>query len=285
MAVFTMVIGLGRSGKSTYAAKYADNTGATLVEWCETNSTKTYGRWLKYMADLLTEGCDIVLDGGPLNANRRARLLHTLPECTKQCVIIATPFHICIERWNKVSIDELNKQRKSFEPPYYNEGWDAIEFKFADVLLDSADQFKMELKFDQKNSHHRYTVGNHESKASEYAVDKGFNKVVDLAAKFHDCGKMYCQVIHSDGEAHYPNHANIGAYQLMTMFSFKKFLQFYGDEALETLALVAWHMTPYQFKRCESPKQALLDWCESKEFDALFAEHLWQLHQADVWAH
>jgi hypothetical protein len=69
------------------------------------------------------------------------------------------------------------------------------------------------------------------------------------------------------------------------MFSFKKFVQFYGDEALEALALVAWHMTPYQFKRCESPKQALLDWCESKEFDASFAEHLWQLHQADIWAH
>lgn len=280
-----MVIGLGRSGKSTYAAKYANNTGAILRTWTNNPKTKEFNMWLQNTVELLTTGYDVVLCGGPLNANKRARLLRMLPECTKQCVVMATPFHVCVERWNEESTEELFKQRKLFEPPYYNEGWDTIEFEFANVLLDNADHFKMELEFDQKNSHHRFTVGNHECCASGYAVDQGFDKVVDLAAKFHDCGKIFCQTIDSDGEAHYLFHANVGAYQLMTMFSFKKFVQFYSDEALETLALVAWHMTPYQFKRCESPRQALYDWCESKSFDEKFAEHLWQLHTADVWAH
>ena len=70
--------------------------------------------------------------------------------------------------------------------PYYNEGWDHIEVFYPKdcEMIDPDAHYKMEIGFNQRNSHHSLTVGDHEWKAESIARDNAFDGVVVHASAF-----------------------------------------------------------------------------------------------------
>ena len=239
----------------------------------------------------LGAGRSVIMDATNMNAKKRKNFLRQMPACHKVCVVMAVPFDVCIARDEKrsrsVGPAVMEKMRKSFQMPYYNEGWDHIEIYYPkDCEMVSAEcHYEMEMGFDQKNHHHSLTVGDHEEKARVIAMHKNFSYVVSWAAGFHDCGKIWCQHFkEGDPEAHYYGHECISAYQFLTSDAAESVYHFNQRMVIEVATLITWHMVPYPMPD-ECPYDSLKEWGRVKGFDERFIEHLWQLHQCDVGAH
>lgn len=299
-----LYVGLPSSGKSTHAKLLAEEIDGIIVssdgiraEWygseeIQGDAGKIFREVELRCKNALGAGQSVIMDATNMNAKKRANFLKRMPECNKVCIVMAVPFDECLARdevrSRSVGPAVMEKMRRNFQMPYYNEGWDHIEvFYPADCeMISSEYHYEMEIAFDQKNSHHSLTVGDHEEKARVIAMDKNFGYVVSWAAGFHDCGKIWCQHFkEGDPEAHYYGHECISAYQFLTSDAAEAV---YGigniRMVIEVAALITWHMVPYPMPD-ECPYDSLKEWGRAKGFDEQFIEHLWQLHQCDVGAH
>lgn len=296
-----LLVGLPASGKSTYAKLLAEEVDGIVVssdgiraEWygdeaIQGDASKIFLEVGRRCYNGLGAGRNVIMDATNMNAKKRANFLKQMPECNKVCVVMAVPFDECIRRDEKrartVGPAVMEKMRKSFQMPFYNEGWDHIELYYPkDAELTNADRhFGMELHFDQKNSHHTMTVGNHEERAYCEAVNSGYSSIVQWAAAYHDCGKIWCQVTkEGDSDAHYYNHDSVSAYQFLTMDTTGALYDLGGEvSAITAAALITWHMAPYQTKTREEHDK----WCEKRGFSKEFSDDLWHLHECDVAAH
>lgn len=305
MTKFYMMVGLPASGKSTYAKLLAEEIDGIVVssdgireEWygdeaIQGDPAKIFREVEQRCVKSLKEGRSVVMDATNMNAKKRTNFLRQLPACYKACVVMAVPFIVCVirdeARSRSVGPLVLEKMRKNFQMPYYNEGWDHIEIYYPKDcdMVDADEHYNLEKDFDQKNHHHTLTVGEHEEKAQMIATARGYGWLVGWAAAFHDCGKVWCQVIkEGDPDAHYYSHENVSAYQFLTMEA----AQWAYDmgtkvQVIETAALITWHMVPYQFQHDEVPKNSFMAWASTHKFDKDFAERLWHLHECDVAAH
>ena len=298
-----MMVGLPASGKSTYAKLLAEESNGIVVssdgiraEWygdeaIQGDASKIFREVELRCKNALRASQSVIMDATNMSAKKRANFLRQMPACHKICVVMAVPFDECLARDEKrsrsVGPAVMEKMRKNFQMPYYNEGWDHIEIYYpTDCEMVSSDShFEMEVEFNQKNSHHSLTVGDHEEKARVIAVGKGFGHTVSWAAGFHDCGKIWCQHFkEGDPEAHYYGHECISAYQFLTTNAAEAMYQFTQRSVIEIAALITWHMVPYPMPD-ECPYDSLKEWGRAKGFDEQFIEHLWQLHQCDVGAH
>ena len=304
MTKLYMMVGLPASGKSTYAKLLAEEVDGLVVssdgiraEWygseeIQGDASKIFREVELRCKNALGAGRSVIMDATNMNARKRANFLKRMPECHKVCVVMAVPFDVCVkrdeERPRSVGPAVMEKMRRNFQMPYYNEGWDHIEVFYPRDCdtISSEHHYVMEIAFDQKNSHHSLTVGDHEEKARSIAIHKAFDDVVGWAAAFHDCGKIWCQHFkEGDPEAHYYGHECISAYQFLTMDCAQIVYDLRNTkQVIEAAALITWHMVPYPMPD-ECPYDSLKEWGRAKGFDDRFIEHLWQLHQCDVGAH
>ena len=305
MTTLYMYVGLPGSGKTTHAKLLAEEIDGVIVssdgiraEWygseeIQGDPAKIFREVELRCKNALGAGQSVIMDATNMNAKKRTNFLRQMPECKKVCVVMAVPFDVCIkrdeERSRHVGPEVMEKMRKNFQMPYHNEGWDHIEIYYPKdcEMVDSIHHYTMEVEFNQRNSHHSLTVGDHEEKARVIAVEKNFGHIVSWAAAFHDCGKIWCQYFkEGDSEAHYYGHECISAYQFLTTDS-AQWMYDIGNkvQVIETAALITWHMVPYQFKHGGVPKDNFMVWASTHKFDKEFAERLWQLHECDVAAH
>lgn len=303
MTTLYVMCGIPASGKSCYAKLLAEEIDGIVVssdgiraEWygdeaIQGDPSKIFREVENRCKNALGAGRSVIMDATNMNAKKRANFLKRMPKCKKVCIVMAVPFDVCIardeERSRSVGPEVMEKMRKNFQMPYYNEGWDHIEVYYPKDcdMISAESHYEMEIAFDQKNSHHSLTVGDHEEKARVIAMNKNFGYVVSWAAGFHDCGKIWCQVLkEGDPEAHYYGHECVSAYQFLTTDAAEAVYHFNQRMVVEVAALITWHMACYQFKG-DYPEQDYKLWAESKGFDKQFVEHLWQLHLCDVGAH
>ena len=305
MTKFYMMVGLPASGKSTYAKLLAEEIDGIVVssdgiraEWygdeaIQGDPSKIFREVELRCKNALREGQSVVMDATNMNAKKRTNFLRQMPACHKVCVVMAVPFDVCItrdkERSRSVGPEVMEKMRKNFQMPYYNEGWDHIEIFYPKdcEMVDIEEHYSLEMEFDQKNHHHTLTVGEHEEKAQMIAAERGYGWLVGWAAAFHDCGKIWCQVIkEGDPDAHYYGHENVSAYQFLTMEAARQVYEIGNKvQVIEAAALITWHMVCYQFKHGGVPKDNFMTWASMHRFDIGFADRLWQLHECDVAAH
>ena len=304
MTTLYVMCGLPSSGKTTYAKLLAEEIDGIVVssdgiraEWygdeaIQGDPSKIFREVELRCKNALGAGRSVIMDATNMNAKKRTNFLRLMPECHKVCVVMAVPFDVCVkrdeERPRSVGPAVLEKMRRNFQMPYYNEGWDHIEIFYPKdcEMVDGAYHYEMEIGFNQRNSHHSLTVGDHEEKARVIAIEKNFGHIVSLASAFHDCGKIWCQHFkEGDPEAHYYGHECISAYQFLTMDG-SQWAYDIGNKAqvIEVATLITWHMVPYPMPD-ECPYDSLKEWGRAKGFDEKFIEHLWQLHQCDVGAH
>lgn len=156
-------------------------------------------------------------------------------------------------RERKVPQEVIDRMYKNMQLPRKSEGWDEIRFiTHPDNCQDLVSRLRECVGVDQDNSHHDYDLYNHQLAAAEYVANhcSGLcQKEADLAFKaalFHDIGKIDTKTYQLwsgkiDNQAHYYNHAEVGAYKIACAERSIPDKEMLAD----LIVLVQWHMDCY----------------------------------------
>lgn len=145
--------------------------------------------------------------------------------------------------------------------------------------------FKVANEFNQENSHHELTLGDHCVKAATYIQERCPDDLLLLiAAMLHDIGKLHTKTKNNakgieDGDCHYYQHHSYGAYECLFYLYLTR--QFTEQEMTYISNLIYYHMHPYcQWKQSEK----VLNKDKRLLGDKLFND-IMTLHNADIYAH
>lgn len=306
MPKFIMMVGLPASGKSTYAKKLAKEYNANIHSSDEireelsgdVNNQNINELVFKTLHNRIKEdlknGKNCIYDATNINYKRRMAFLNELNKipCEKICYLTATPYEECLKnnanRGRKVPEEVIERMYRHFDVPWYYEGWDKIEVEY---FKDSRDCYGSIAKwlekiynYNQDNSHHRLTLGEHLESALVYMQENlcTTNTLHDITLRratiLHDCGKPFTKTfMNSKGEvteqAHYYSHEHTGSYDSLL----------YNDsDDLYCAVLIRWHMQAYFWERDNNEKLR-------NKYRKLWGEDLYRdimlLHEADVNAH
>ena len=288
---FLMLVGLPCSGKSTKSKELAEKYSATIFssdslreEMFEDVNDQTHNQELfaelhRRIKDCLKNGKSALYDACNINYKRRMTFLAELKNipCEKICVLMATPYSVCIRR-NKVRerqvpVQVIHKMYTNFNIPYWFEGWDDIKVEYAGYAkyFGNPMKFYFDYKdYDQHNSHHTLTLGEH---CHQVSIRVGYDMTLVYAGMLHDCGKPVCAThINKKGEydedCHYYDHQYIGSYISL-------FYDYGNINPLDVSALIEWHMQPYFNKEEKTKNKYRQLWGEE------FYQKLMILHEAD----
>lgn len=243
----------------------------------------------KRIREYLTYGKSAIYDACNISYKRRMEFLKSLNKipCEKIAVLMATPYEVCLERnaqrERKVPEYVIKRMYMNFNVPFWYEGWDDIDIVYSEGAEGSygsvCDWVESVMNYDQHNSHHTLTLGEHCVKAFMYVYGTPVNFwEITSAALIHDCGKPKCATyINSKGEqtneCHYYNHQFCGSFDSLFFSGI--------DRHLYVAQLIQWHMRPYlaweQSDKAIQKDRKLLGEC-------LFND-ICLLHAADVSAH
>lgn len=308
-----MMVGLPGSGKSTYAEHIITPNGKPIIHSSDKLREELYGdvdsqehngelfvELHRRIKNDLKNGKDVVYDATNISKKRRMAFLRELNniQCHRICITIMTPYDMCLEynraRQRVVPDEVINRMIKNWNPPDYTEGFENIilVFNVSDKELYST-KWKLTTlfcgdcginNFQQENSHHTLTLGEHCRKAADYIIEHDENNfVLQVAALLHDEGKIMTKSRlnskgEDDGNCHYYQHHCVGAYD--SMF-YTKALGLNDDNVIYISNLIYYHMHPY------------MAWQQSKSVerrhriqmgDKMY-EDILLLHEADVNAH
>ena len=286
-----MTVGIPGSGKTTWAEKFANERPAMKIyssdklrqEMFDCTYTKEENRALfaelhKRVRQDLAEGHSVIFDATNISCKKRMAFLNEISDiqCDKIAAVMATPFTDCVQNDSKrgrhVGYDVICNMYKHWETPYHFEGWDAIW-----LLRDQNEKVLWPseyLRYDQNNPHHDFTLGDHMSNTLKYVSEhlpmlKIKNNALLDAAYFHDVGKPFCRV-DKNNISHYPNHANVGAYDALSLYGL----------SLEASALITYHMAPLSWTHSKDPNKTRNKY--KRLWGEEFFNNIMLLNEADV---
>ena len=293
-----MMVGLVASGKSTKSKELAAEHDTTIFSSDDlreelfsdvndqTHNQELFSELHRRIKDCLRNGKSAIMDATNINYKKRMAFLAELKNipCEKICVLMATPYGECLrrnaERERRVPEHVIKRMYFSFNIPYWYEGWDDIivEYGIFKGYYGKLASWYINYKdYDQHNSHHKLTLGNHCHKAALELI--GSNSVTLIrAAWIHDNAKPETATFtNSHGETttecHYYNHQYPSGY---------KALLFDYPNQLDVAIIVMWHMQPYFWEKDNNEKL-------HNKYRKLWGEALYkdimQLHMADKLAH
>jgi predicted kinase len=257
MSKVIMMIGIQGSGKTTKAKELAKEYNAKIFssdnirkEFPDLENEYVFKNLYKYAKLYADSGKNIILDDTNITIKSRRQAFKNLKGHEFIAYIMNTPVQECKDRVSKrnedptahhVPLDVIDKYIKSFEIPFYEEGFKEIiintneKYSVKDRML----LFKIMQEFDQKSKHHDFTLWEHSVRVAQQLPKIWFE-----AGMFHDIGKLFTQSIDKNGEAHYYSHANVGAYFLLSN------LKFTPERArlLDILFIINYHMKPFDWK-------------------------------------
>lgn len=301
MAKLFMMCGLVASGKSEQAKKLATEYDAEIFSSdelrtemfgdvnCQENNEALFKALHKRIRECLTAGKSAIMDSTNINYKRRMEFLKSLNKipCEKIAVLMATPYEVCLkrnaQRERKVPEYVIKRMYMSWASPYWYEGWDDIQIVYSDGAENSywyvCDWVMSVMDYDQHNSHHSLTLGEHCLKTFEY-LDKRPVPFWEIktAALLHDEGKIKSATyINSKGEetdeCHYYQHQCCGSYDSLFFRDI--------DDHLYVAVLIFWHMRPYlAWKQSEKAMQK-----DRKLLGEPLFNDICLLHEADIYAH
>ena len=305
MNKFVLMCGIPGSGKSTYAKRLtveenfivhsSDKIREELGDVNDQSRNEEVFKILhKRIKDDLQSGKNVVFDATNLNRKKRISFIKELKNisCKKICVVMATPWEFCLaqnfSRERHVPEDVISRMYKSFQMPSIREGFDEVIVHYEreewETYYGSIEEYVESLiNFEQENSHHTLTLGNHMLGAAEYLYAKKDSDVfmdVIYAAYSHDIGKPDTKsFLNSKGkitsEAHYYSHNNIGAYKSL----FFKYPKCINKEYIALL--IEYHMKPLmEWKQSEKAKDK-----DRKLFGEQFIADIMLLREGDIFLH
>lgn len=279
-----ILIGLPASGKSTYAEKHQDENTEVFSsdKYRESHPGITHPEVFNYLhkniKQALQNGHDCIFDATNLSRKHRIELITSVRKYADAIVahLFLVPMHVCIERnehrenKHEVTPDVIHRMISSFQPPWYSEGFDEIIIHM-DTNIDTNDVLGYTTEdlndFDQKNHHHKFTVGVHEQNAEKYILEHYmFTEhlpFLQLAARHHDDGKLFTQTfINMKGEqteeAHYYGHECVSAYLfLLRAYYCADTLGYPLTDwgKLYVSNLIAYHMRPIVWQQSSKAKK------------------------------
>lgn len=297
-----MMVGLVGSGKSTRAKELAREYDANIHSSDSIREELSGDVNNQNINDLvfktlhnriksdLQRGKSCIYDATNISYKQRMSFLQQLSNisCEKICVLMATPYEICLERNRKrdrkVPEYVIEKMYRKFDVAWYYEGWDEIWVEYAPGSEGSfgwaREWVESVKKYNQENKYHALTLGEHCHQASKHVVNNVVNAIdlnaLKYATMLHDCGKPFCKTfINTKGEtttqAHYYGHEHVGSYDSL----------FYETTCynLRVAILIRWHMQLYFIKEEKTLSKYLKLWGEELYHDLL------NLHKADKAAH
>lgn len=271
MQKFVMMCGLPGSGKTAYAHKLAAEINAIVISsdairqelynGVVNNSTNkdVFNVMLHRTRSVLQGGGNVIYDATNVKRKNRLHLLESLRTChvplEKVIVLMLVSKEQCCERdaqregMAKVGQDVVEHYWKSFNPPAYWEGWDKIKIEYEEdpeLIAFYTNNFPF-WDFEQDNSHHKLTLGNHLNQTLEYLVEHLDTPDVGLlyAGYFHDIGKVKTKAFiniygNKSEQAHYYGHHHVGAYEFMCW----AYTRFKEGPLLDIASLIDMHMDP-----------------------------------------
>ena len=308
--VFIMMVGLPCSGKSTYAEKLSKEYNAVIHSSDalreeltgdinnQDNNELVFQTMHKRIKDDLQNGVSCIYDACQVTRKSRMSFIQQLNKipCRKICVLMATRYKRCIERSKtrerKVPEYVIERMYKKFDPPYWYEGWDDMQIIYEENSKGfygfPVRWFITVRDFNQDNTHHTLTLGEHCKKAWRYICENYKDRdgeykqlPLRLATILHDCGKPFCKTFKdSKGEiteqAHYYSHEHTGSYDCLfyTMIC----------NPLDVAVLIRWHMQPYFWEKDAENGEKTMNKYKKLWGDELF-DNVMRLYEADKKAH
>ena len=291
-----MMIGLPGSSKTTYAKEhYFDaviHSSDALREELfgdadyQGDNEKLFVELHRRIRRDLQEGKDVVYDATNINSRRRRAFLKDLPKCEKIAVVMVEPYEICLkqneQRERKVPVASIRRMLMNWNTPYFYEGWDTITIvRVKERTFCGADLIEELKDYDQMNSNHQLSLGDHMEKCRDILKLNTQNNELLYAAYFHDIGKPFTLSFIDKKDrictdAHYYNHHKVGAYLslLLSEYSTEKV------DLLDVSILINHHMEPYFWEKDPS-----LEMKRKKLWGDRLYQDIIKLHKADVAAH
>ena len=273
---FIMMVGIPGSGKSYYANKYVEENKFDLPtviissddyrkrlfgdENDQTHNSVLFNIINSDIKKYLISGVNVIFDATNTSLKNRLNTLRNIHgvNCDKIAWVIATPVDKCIEqdknRERSVGVDVINKFVRSYQFPQKFEGFNHIwinDYRENELPVFNYGKqcalSEMMMSFDQKNPHHKFSLGEH--------CNKLFQLWFDLEHKwtphgfiscYHDVGKMFTQTIAENGVGHYYSHDSVGTYFLVNNLDI--LVATCWDDIFEELFFVNYHMKAFDFK-------------------------------------
>ena len=282
MPKLVILVGVVASGKSTLAEKYKEyleknQEGETVIVSSDqireellgdindqTQNDKVFTEVHKRIKKNIADK-NVIVDATNVSMKSRRALLNCVKkrECQKVAIVMTTPLPVCKKRnANRDRVVPewvIDKQVKSFQIPYFEEGFDEIHFdtwsegQIANFKtgwnLKTDPIFKAMEGFDQRNNHHLYTLEEHCMRVS-LELGKPLWKMWDnkpfiRAATIHDLGKLYTGEPKDDGSGNYTykSHMNVGTYALLQNLDCLGFNNI--KDIINCLFYINYHMEPF----------------------------------------
>lgn len=225
------------------------------------DNSKVFNKLYADMNYFLRNNCNVIIDSTAITIKSRKQIFMNLHEdCHKIAHIMNTPFNLCqLRLFNRnqegycdhyVPQDILTRYYQSFEIPFYGEGFDEIVLENEISNKDSDNNLKFYLErsagFDQHNKHHTQDLGSHMENVGRTLEKLSNNQMLIKAGYFHDIGKLDTQTKGEDGNCHYYNHENVGAYNLMCSTAIYIDREYELRDTLKWLFYINYHMRLHQ---------------------------------------
>lgn len=326
MSKLIMLVGLPASGKSKIgeqlAVKYnakvfsSDEIRKELTGTYEDQSQnkKVFELLHKRIKDALVAGENVIYDATNINKKRRIHMINQEFIADEYiCYYMATPIITCfardVFRDKAVGNDVISRMHKDLQVPFYDEGWNHIEYVYPNnvsegseaskevflqnikskaknhdelfhYLSDVSEHFANIFNMAQDSKYHSFSVSRHTFEVFSYINEHYPHRDLIVASLFHDIGKFatksfenYNRVIKK--YASFIGHENVGAQLTMTIL---RRLGFTPDEIYRITRLVQYHMMP--LNASEKVNKRLRTWLSESEY-----EQLMKLHEADQAGH
>lgn len=256
----------------------------------QTHNSEVFSIMEKEVIEAIKMGVDIYYNATNLSGRRREHLINIAKKFGVEKVIIllfVPPYQTCFER-NKnrdriVPQYAMDRMLKQFEPPHKSEGWDEIKIIGADGNKEALeDLLSYSIDISHNNHHHKSTIGEHMISVYNCAViNNPDDAEIVRAARYHDIGKCYCKTFtnykgEKTEEAHYYNHANVGAYIYLS-HCITTPTDMVWPEDLNIAYLIFLHMKFFEGEKS-------LKKVKQKYGEELF-EKLYKLHKCDLMMH
>ena len=298
-----VLVGIQCSGKSTWARTLKVSTISSdelRKEFPTYDNDKIFRELYKRANNALRLGCSVIIDSTAITIKSRRKMLNAIKvPCIKKAIIFNTPYEECRERLikrnkeensHKVPLEVQRKYLESFEVPFKEEGFEFIQLYNEleeDVIKNNEIQIWKKLRgFNQNNKYHTQTLDKHLQSTFNYLRDNKLSENISLlqASLYHDIGKLFTQKYkEGDTNAHYYNHANVGAYWFLCNggilsegFEGYRYLE---GETLDCVFYINYHMKLYDLGTQKSKDK----W--GKIFGEEKFRNLRLLHEADMNSH
>lgn len=315
LPLLTILVGIQGSGKSTWAGNQDNFEGLLLSsdtlrsEYPNWSNDEIFKEIYKRANESLLKGIDVIIDSTAITIKTRRKMLDAIKvPCIKKALVFNTPYEECKRRLiqrnvincktgsHYVPLEVQRQYLESFEIPFVEEGFNYIDVYNKPSLIESTVNLDYIMqkahKFNQNNKYHTQTLDKHMSATYNYlkqldAQNKDISALV--ASSYHDIGKIFTQTYkEGDPNAHYYNHANVGAYWFLSNIGiyeepnageYEEEDMYSTQKVLDTVFYINYHMKMYDLKT----EKSINKW--KGMFGDVKFRNLELLHEADMNSH